>query len=217
MTPQADLRYEYTLREQGFSRVAGLDEAGRGAWAGPVVAGAVILPLDHFDLARALKGVNDSKQLSAATRETLLPLILETALAVGTGHATHIEIDALGIVCATQLAMRRALAALAVQPDILLTDALRLPGVDLPCKPLVKGDQKSLSIAAASIVAKVSRDQWIDRLDESYPQYGFLVHKGYGTDLHQRALRRFGPTPYHRMTFAPLKKSPKSCSTEDSG
>lgn len=184
--------------------IAGLDEAGRGAWAGPVVAGAVILPLDRFDLAHALAGVNDSKQLSPAMREALLPRITEAAVAVGVGYATHVEIDQCGIVPATRLAMQRALANLSVPPDALLTDAMPMPELHLPCTPLIKGDQRSLSIAAASIVAKVTRDHFMDELDGLFPQYGFLVHKGYGTALHQQTLRRFGPSTVHRMTFAPV-------------
>jgi ribonuclease HII len=204
MNQAADLRYEYILREQGFLRVAGLDEAGRGTWAGPVVAGAVILPLDRFDLGHALAGVNDSKQLSPKTREALLPHITEIALAAGIGFATHSEIDELGIVPATRLAMQRALENLSLHPDALLTDAMVLPEVHLPCTTLIKGDQRSLSIAAASIIAKVKRDQFMTELDELFPQYGFSIHKGYGTLLHQQALRQYGPCPIHRMTFAPL-------------
>jgi ribonuclease HII len=213
MGQQADLRYEYLLREQGFQAIAGLDEAGRGAWAGPVVAGAVILPLERFDLAHVLKGVNDSKQLSAAAREALLPLVVDTAVATGVGCASNTEIDALGIVPATRLAMQRALAELAVSPDVLLTDAVQLPAIDVPCTALTKGDQRSLSIAAASILAKVTRDQHMDALDGLFPQYGFLVHKGYGTALHQQALDRFGPTSIHRITFGPVR----AANSEDTG
>jgi ribonuclease HII len=203
--PKADLSYEYSLLSQGFKFIAGLDEAGRGAWAGPVVVGAVILPPNRFDLASALEGVNDSKLLSPAKREALLPQIIDVALATGAGFASHTEIDELGIVPATQLAMRRALEKLSIWPDALLTDVVQIPGLDLPCTPLIKGDQKSLSIAAASIVAKVLRDQYMDDLDQFFPQYGFLVHKGYGTALHQQALRHFGPTSVHRKTFAPIQ------------
>lgn len=205
MTWQADLKHEFALRDAGFSLIAGLDEAGRGAWAGPVVAGAVILPLDRFDLVHALEGVNDSKQLSPELREALLPRIMEVALAVGVGCGTHAEIDQLGIVPATRFAMQRALAALSVRPDGLLTDAMPLPEIGLPCTPLIKGDQRSLSIAAASIVAKVTRDRFMAELDELFPQYGFRIHKGYGTPLHQQALRHFGPSAIHRLTFAPLR------------
>jgi ribonuclease HII len=203
---QADLQYEYNLRAQGYHLIAGLDEAGRGAWAGPVVAGAVILPLDRFDLAHALRGVNDSKQLTPAQREDLVPRILEVAVAGGVGHATNQEIDTLGIVPATRLAMQRALACLSIEPDTLLIDSLELPEVPLPFTALIKGDQKSLSIAAASILAKVSRDHFMDELDTEFPNYGFRLHKGYGTALHQHTLRTFGPCNVHRMTFAPVQE-----------
>jgi ribonuclease HII len=205
MTHSADLSHEYALREQGYRYIAGLDEAGRGAWAGPVVAGAVILPLDRFDLAHALEGVNDSKQLTPAQRQRLLPIIMQIAIAVGVGQATREEIDTLGIVPATRLAMQRAIEQLTVQPDALLTDALRLPWSSGPCFPVIKGDQRSLSIAAASIVAKVTRDHHMAQLDTLYPQYGFRLHKGYGTPLHQRMLQQCGPCPEHRTTYAPVR------------
>ena len=205
MMRSADLALEFRLRGEGFLRIAGLDEAGRGAWAGPVVAGAVILPLDRFDLAHVLEGVTDSKQLTPEEREALLPRILDVAVAAAVGHASHTEIDGLGIVPATRLAMRRALDALAVAPDALLSDALALPEIDLPCRAVIKGDQRSLSIAAASILAKVTRDRFMIELDPAFPQYGFAEHKGYGTPLHQQSLVHFGPTRLHRMTFAPLQ------------
>lgn len=205
MIPHADLTYEFAQQARGLCAVAGLDEAGRGAWAGPVVAGAVILPLDRFDLAHVLEEVNDSKLLAPGTRARLLPVILDVAQAVGMGYATHAEIDILGIVPATRLAMRRALDALAAPPDCLLTDAMPMPELALPCTSLIKGDQKSLSIAAASIVAKVTRDRFMNELAESFPQYGFEVHKGYGTALHRHTLSTFGPCPVHRMSFAPLR------------
>jgi ribonuclease HII len=205
MVRRADLTLEYHLREQGYTRIAGLDEAGRGAWAGPVVAGAVILPLDRFDLARVLEGVTDSKQVEPEARQAMVPRILDVAIAAAVGHATHTEIDHLGIVPATRLAMRRALDALAVAPDVLLSDALALPDIRLPCRAIIKGDQRSLSIAAASILAKVTRDQFMIDLDPVFPQYGFAEHKGYGTPLHQQSLAHFGPTDLHRMSFAPLQ------------
>lgn len=201
-----ELTLERDLWARGVRVVAGLDEAGRGAWAGPVVAGAVVLPLDRFDLVRALDGVNDSKQLTPALREAMVPLILDAARATGVGHATHEEIDRLGIVPATRLAMRRALDALAPPPDALLVDAVDLTAFGLPCTPLIRGDQRSLSIAAASILAKVVRDQFMDALDDQFPYYGFREHKGYGTRLHRSALRQFGPCPAHRQSFAPLRE-----------
>lgn len=205
MTFQTDLQYEFRLQAQGFRFIAGLDEAGRGAWAGPVVAGAVILPLARFDLAHALDGVTDSKLLTAPVREALVNQILNTAAASGVGFATNEEIDLIGIVPATRLAMRRALAQLELVPDVLLVDSLQLPEIDLPCTALVKGDQKSVSIAAASILAKVARDQHLDHLDTLYPQYGFRLHKGYGTRLHRHALQTFGPSDVHRKSFAPVR------------
>lgn len=216
MNYNAGLEHEFHLRSQGFRLVAGLDEAGRGAWAGPVVAGAVILPLDRFDLANQLSGVDDSKQLAPTMREALLPLILDIALAASVGHASNTEIDQLGIVPATRLAMRRALSALATSPDALLVDALRLPSVTLPQTALIKGDQRSLSIASASILAKVTRDRFMDDLDRVYPHFGFLDHKGYGTSLHRETLQRFGPSPAHRMSFAPIQDLVKSPAQEES-
>lgn len=205
MTTPPDLLFEYQLATQGYRRVAGLDEVGRGAWAGPVVAGAVVLAAGRFDLARALDGVNDSKQLSPAQRQALVPRILASAATTGVGFATNEEIDAIGIVPATRLAMRRALDALGMRPDALLVDALDLSELGIPYAPLVRGDQKSLSIAAASILAKVVRDQFMDALDDQFPHYGFREHKGYGTALHRTALQRFGPCAAHRMSFAPLR------------
>lgn len=203
--PTADLRFEFALHAQGYRQIAGLDEVGRGAWAGPVVAGAVILPLDRFDLAATLREVHDSKQLSPRRRKEILPIILQTATGVGIGHATNQEIDAVGIVPATRLAMQRALSHLPEPPDALLTDAICLPDLILPCESLIRGDQRSLSIAAASIVAKVARDQAMADLDDRFPPYGFMEHKGYGTALHRRALAHFGPSPVHRLTFAPVQ------------
>ncbi len=205
MAYHVDLSHEFSLRARGFQHVAGLDEAGRGAWAGPVVAGAVIFPLDRFDLLNTLAGVNDSKQLTPSEREKFLPLIANTALSTGVGYATHTEIDDLGIVPATRLAMQRALAALSVPCDVLLIDAVDLPAIPLPSVSLIKGDQRALSIAAASIIAKVTRDAFMTDLDSVFPQYGFRVHKGYGTPLHQQALRNFGPCSAHRLTFAPVQ------------
>ncbi len=203
--PHADLTYEFRLRAEGFECIVGLDEAGRGAWAGPVVAGAVILPLERFDLLNVLAEVNDSKQLTLRQREELLPQIVDVARASGVGHASNTEIDELGIVPATRLAMQRALDALGLEPDCMLTDSMHMPDNALPCTPLVKGDQKSLSIAAASILAKVTRDQFMDELDELFPCYGFREHKGYGTELHRQQLRNFGPCAAHRMTFEPIR------------
>jgi len=201
------LRFEHRLRKQGFALIAGIDEAGRGAWAGPVVAAAVILPLDRSDLTKALKGVNDSKQLTARQRERLYPVIRSVALAVGVGGAGPEEIDRDGIVPATRAAMERALAMLAVPPDALLIDAVDLRAiVDLPQHSLVRGDSISLSIAAASIVAKVSRDRMMVKLDALYHDYGYGKHKGYGTTLHQTALEQLGVSEPHRRSYKPIQK-----------
>ena len=205
MTINAHLRHELALLAKGYTIVAGLDEAGRGAWAGPVFAGAVILPLDRADLIQVLDGVRDSKLVSPGRREKLFPRIVEIATAAGVGSASNAEIDRYGIVPATRLAMRRALESLPIQPDVLLTDAIRLPEVKLPAVPLIRGDQVSLSIAAASILAKVSRDHVMIELDQQYPEYGFAAHKGYGTARHHEALRTYGPVDIHRHTFAPVR------------
>ncbi len=201
------LRFEHRFRKQGCALVAGIDEAGRGAWAGPVVAAAVILPLDRSDLTKALRGVNDSKQLTARQRERWYPVIRSAALAVGVGRAGPEEIDRDGIVPATRAAMKRALAMLDVPPDALLIDAVDLRAVvDLPQHSLVRGDSISLSIAAASIIAKVSRDRAMVKLDALYPGYGFGKHKGYGTALHQAALERLGASEAHRGSFKPVAR-----------
>ena len=203
--PSPTLYEEYALQRAGYRLIAGLDEAGRGSWAGPVVVGAVILPLEHSDLIAALDGVNDSKKLSAKKRESLLPLIRANALAVATGRAEPAEIDDIGIAPATRLAMMRALQSLSPAADCLLLDAFPLPESQLPQKAIIHGDALCLSIAAASIVAKVTRDTWMATLDAKFPGYGFARHKGYGTAAHRQALERLGPTPWHRMSWAPMR------------
>ena len=203
--PAPDLRFEQALWAAGVVRVAGLDEAGRGAWAGPVSAGAVILPPDP-DIARQLCQVRDSKQMRPAERAFWAEIIKARALAWGVGFATHQEIDAWGIVPATRQAMARALEQLIPSPATLLIDALRLPEVALPQTPLIKGDARSLSIAAASVLAKTARDAVMVQLDQEYPAYGFARHKGYGTAMHRAALERNGPCPVHRLSFAPLRE-----------
>jgi len=200
--PTLDAEARFWAR--GIQRVAGLDEAGRGAWAGPVVAAAVILPRGD-GVSAALDGVRDSKQMSPAARERLAARIFDVALAVGVGRGEQQEIDALGIVPATRLAMQRALAALAVAPEALVIDALRLPGVNLPQDVFPYADARSLSVAAASIIAKVTRDHWMaDVAEADFPGYGFAQHKGYGTKQHQEALVRLGICPLHRLTFRPV-------------
>jgi len=190
---------------EGYLRVAGLDEAGRGAWAGPVVAAAVVLPPNRGDLKQVLGGVDDSKQLTAKQREALFPLICGTALAVGVGTASARFIDTAGIVPATRRAMSIALRDLGLCPDWLLIDALGLPRAQQAQRSVIRGDALVLSIAAASIVAKVSRDRLMVALDARLPGYGFATHKGYGTRAHRAALERLGPCQAHRMSFAPLR------------
>jgi ribonuclease HII len=210
----ASLQLETALLAQGYRCIAGIDEAGRGAWAGPVSAGAVCLPLDRDDLAQSLEGVYDSKQLTAPVRESLIDRIKSTALAWGVGRAEADEIDALGIVPATCLAMRRALEQIAdqfpgINPDYLLLDAIRWQGFPrkrIPYQAVVRGDSLSLSIASASILAKVARDNWMVEYDAQYPQYGFAVHKGYGVPAHQAALRDFGVSPLHRRSWRPFQQ-----------
>ncbi|MCX7717874.1 MAG: ribonuclease HII [Candidatus Sumerlaeaceae bacterium] len=195
--PAADLHtIERELRAGGCRLIAGIDEAGRGPLAGPVCAAAVV-----FDGQTMIEGVNDSKQLTAADREQLHDEILRRALAAGIGLATAEEIDALNILEATRLAARRALKALKVLPDILLLDALRLDGVTIPQQPLIKGDARCFSIAAASILAKVTRDRLMQQYDAEYPLYGFAHHKGYPTRAHYDCLERHGPSTIHRKTF----------------
>ncbi len=206
LPPLPDLQFELPLWQAGLRCVAGLDEAGRGAWAGPVAAGAVILPPDPA-VARALWGVRDSKQMSAAQRTRWAAVIQAQALAWGVGFASNLEIDALGILPATRLAMQRALAQLVPQPSHLLLDALRLPAVDLPQTALVKGDRRVLSIAAASVLAKTARDAWMVKLEDQFPGYSFARHKGYGTRAHRAALDDLGACPAHRFSFSPIKSS----------
>ena len=189
---------------RGLPHVAGLDEAGRGAWAGPVYAAAVILPQSATALAR-LNGVRDSKTLSAAQRERLNHDIRGVALAVATGYAEAAEIDHLGIVPATRLAMRRALHALTLTPDALIIDALRLPTVDLPQDAFPHADARSLSVASAGIIAKVARDHWMCTVAEPhFPGYHFAQHKGYGTQQHRAALETLGIAAIHRRSFRPI-------------
>jgi ribonuclease HII len=195
---------ERFLAAQGHLVVAGLDEVGRGCLAGPVVAAAVILPLDDA-IEADLAGVRDSKQLSASQRERLAVRIRQRARALAIGQSDVATIDAHNILGATRLAMHDALRQLVPAPTALLLDALTLPAIALPQTPLIKGDQRSLSIAAASIVAKVARDQLLRDLDSHYPGYGFAQHKGYGTAQHLDALARLGPCPEHRRSFAPVR------------
>ena len=204
--PTLQLELEARLLD-GITQVAGLDEAGRGALAGPVVAAAVILPLHDAEQLKLLAGANDSKQLTARQRETLFDLIIAHALAYGIGSASNSHIDSHGIISGTKLAMQRALEQLTTSPDYLLIDGrIRLNQVNIPQKSIIRGDSKSLSIAAASILAKVSRDRAMVGLDGEFPAYGFAQHKGYGTARHLAALTSHGPCACHRHSFAPIRQ-----------
>ena len=197
-----DLSFEHKLWHSGLTNIAGMDEAGRGALAGPVAVGAVILP-NKPHLASTLKGVRDSKQITPLAREQLAPLIKESALTWAIGFASSDEINSLGIVPATRLAAFRAIETLSIFPDFLLTDfRLELPELDIPQTALVKGDMKCLSIAAASVLAKTKRDAWMCELDLQYPGYGLGKHKGYGTPFHRLAMKRLGYSAIHRKSFA---------------
>lgn len=189
--------FDAAYRDSGAGLFCGVDEAGRGPLAGPVYAAAVILPP-----APKIEGLNDSKKLSEKKREALFPVICETALAYAIASASEEEIDRLNILQATFLAMSHAVAALTLQPAFALVDGNQTPaGLNIPCQTVVKGDALSASIAAASVLAKVSRDRYLLELDRQYPQYGFRQHKGYGTKAHYAALREYGPSPVHRRTF----------------
>lgn len=188
--------FEEEAFEKGYVHIAGIDEAGRGPLAGPVVAAAVIL-----DPQVPIPGVNDSKKLSEKKRAELMPLIQKQALAWGIGIVDEKVIDEINILEATKLAMRQAVHALAVTPDLLLIDALRLPDLAIPQEDIIKGDAKSVSIAAASILAKETRDQIMREMDARYPGYGFAQHKGYGTKDHIQAIRTLGPCEIHRRSF----------------
>lgn len=195
---------EMALLRQGYCFIAGVDEAGRGCLAGPVVAAAVILPLADDHLAY-FASVRDSKQLVPHVREHLYQVIMQYAVAVGVGVGSVELIDERNILQATKYAMRCALAQLSTPPQALLLDALLLPDIPLPQRAIIKGDSSCLSIAAASIIAKVTRDRLMVQLHEQYPTYGFAQHKGYGTEAHLAALREYGVTPIHRRTFAPVR------------
>ena len=195
---------ERALWTGGYGWVAGVDEAGRGAWAGPVVAAAVVLPPDQ-DIARRLAGVANSKQLTARQRERLLAVVLAEAADSGVGIVPATTIDAYGIAEANRRAMHVAIEALNTPPDYLLIDYIRLPSLSTPQLSLPKGDSRVLSIAAASIVAKVTRDRLMAELAREHPGYGFERHKGYGTADHRASLMRLGPCPIHRRSFEPVK------------
>ncbi|MEO8972263.1 MAG: ribonuclease HII [Ktedonobacteraceae bacterium] len=202
---QPSLEEEMALLSQGYSFIAGLDEVGRGSLAGPVVASAVILTVSN-DTLELLDGVRDSKQLSRQARERLYDVIMQHALAVGVGSGSVALIDRINILQATKHAMRDALTQLALQPHALLLDALLLHDVALPQRSIIKGDARCLSIAAASIIAKVTRDRLMCQLHQQYPLYGFDQHKGYGTPAHLEALHTHGASPIHRTSFSPIRE-----------
>jgi len=194
---------EKKLWSQGFLNIGGIDEAGRGSWAGPVVAAVVVLPLKH----KQNMQITDSKLVSAKNREKLYSEIIDFAVDYGVGIVSHEIIDKVGILTATKLAAKQAVESLKIKPDYLLTDALDLREyLDVKQEAFIKGDQKIYSISCASIIAKVSRDVIMKELDHEYGIYQFSKHKGYGTALHQELLNTFGPSNIHRKSYAPIKK-----------
>jgi len=193
----APYHFESAAWRRGISRLAGVDEAGRGPLAGPVVAAAVVLAPGA-----RIAGVDDSKRLLPEERQRLFDLIQERAVGVGVGIVDHLTIDRINILQATRLAMGQALGALAMEPELVLTDFVTVPGLRCPQRNLVEGDRRSASVAAASIIAKVTRDRIMEEADREYPMYGFGRHKGYGTPEHRIALEQHGPCALHRRTFA---------------
>jgi len=210
-TKTASLMHERQYYAQGIRHIVGMDEVGRGTWAGPVTVGAVCLPIADAKLSTVLRGVRDSKVMTPKQRTLLSERIKETAVAWGIGSATSGDVDELGIVPATKLAMQRALQDLAKRtpkfvPDCLFLDSLLWPEMKkIPQVSIVDGDARSLSIAAASVIAKVWRDNLMVELAKEFPNYDFEQHKGYGTAKHQAALKAYGPSPLHRMSFAPVR------------
>ena len=214
LPPLPNLSFEEKLWKAGIMHIAGVDEAGRGALAGPVAAAAVILP-PKASIQETLVGLHDSKQLSPVKWTAWAVNIRTQALAWGFGFASHLEIDLWGIIPATRLAARRAIEKLDFAPQHLLLDYLFLPDCDIPQSSLVKGDARSLSIAAASVLAKTARDALLVGLESKYPGYRFSENKGYGTPQHLAALHQLGPSPVHRRSFAPLKDQAKSTKITD--
>lgn len=199
----APTEWELRLEAEGYRWIAGIDEVGRGCWAGPVVAAAVVLGRATHRNNTMLQGVNDSKLMTTRQRERLAPVIYKESVGVGVGSVPAWLIDQIGIVAATRLAMEQAVLSLPLVPDVLLLDAVRLPTLPQPQYPIIRGDSSSLSIAAASVIAKTMRDDLMRRRDQIYP-HGFGQHKGYGTAAHRSALRTYGLTPEHRRSFKPL-------------
>ncbi len=190
------LEFEQAVIKKGYKAVCGVDEAGRGPLAGPVCAAAVILPENTI-----IEGVNDSKKLSEKKREALFDVIKEKAVSYSVAFADVEEIESMNILNATMLAMKRAVEGLDFKADYAMIDGNRIPDLNIPCEYIIKGDALSMSIACASILAKVSRDRLLYKYAEEYPEYGFDKHKGYGTKVHVDALKKYGPCPYHRKSF----------------
>lgn len=190
--------YENVLYQKGIKLIAGVDEVGRGPLVGPVVTSAVILPVDYYD-----ERINDSKKISEKKREILYDVIMENALSVGIGISSEDVIDEVNILEATKIAMKEAISNLSIKPEHVLIDAVKLD-IDIPSTSIIKGDAKSISIAAASIIAKVTRDRMMYELDKKYPMYDFGKNKGYGTKKHVEALYKYGPIKEHRKTFEPV-------------
>jgi len=195
------MQIENDLRQDGYRRIAGVDEVGRGPLAGPVMAAVCVLP-EKFDL----PGLNDSKKLSEKKRQILQQKIQEQAVSYALGSASIEEIDRYNILAATKIAMKRALDKLKVVPDLILVDGRDRLDISLPQRPIIGGDGRCACIAAASILAKVARDAWMEDMHKIYPEYNFHLHKGYGTKNHLEAIRRFGPCAIHRQTFSPVKQ-----------
>lgn len=189
-------KFEYEWTGKGAKYIAGIDEVGRGPLAGPVYAGAVVFPIDCI-----IEGVNDSKKLSPQKRLSLYDVIKSNVISCATGYCDEKTIDRINILNATYEAMKMAVIKLSVRPDVLLIDAVRIPGIEIPQVPIVKGDSLSFSIAAASVIAKVERDKFMENLSSLYPEYNFASNKGYGTQEHVDALKKYGPCPIHRRSF----------------
>lgn len=200
------LKYEKDLYKNGVNFIAGVDEVGRGPLVGPVVAAAVILPINYH-----LDGLNDSKKLTEKKRERFYDILMQEAIAIGIGEASAKEIDEINIYQASKLAMMRALKNLKIKPEHVLVDAMPLKEIDIPSTSIIHGDALSLSIAAASVIAKVTRDRMMIELDKKYPEYGFAQHKGYPTKKHLEVLQKYGVLDNYRFTYGPVRDLINSC------
>lgn len=200
------LKYEKALYKNGVKLIAGVDEVGRGPLVGPVVAAAVILPINYH-----LDGLNDSKKLTEKKRERFYDILMQEAIAIGIGEASAKEIDEINIYQASKLAMMRALKNLKIKPEHVLVDAMPLKEIDIPSTSIIHGDALSLSIAAASVIAKVTRDRMMIELDKKYPEYGFAQHKGYPTKKHLEVLQKYGVLDNYRFTYGPVRDLINSC------